>query len=76
MAIHIETVGYISIDPSRIEDVREWMHKHQLSDMDCRESEILTDVDEYSLKCVAGDFVSKEEVEELLAKCSTIKFFW
>jgi S-adenosylmethionine:diacylglycerol 3-amino-3-carboxypropyl transferase len=75
MAIHIETVGYISIHPSKIRQVREWVSKHQLSDMDCHETEILTDVDADAL-VDAVDFMPKKEIEELIEKCDVIKFYW
>lgn len=73
--MHIETVGYIGIKRNDTDKIREWISFHELSDMDCHEDEIVTDVNPEAIKEVIGDFISEDEAKTLIEKCDVIKFY-
>lgn len=74
--MYIETVGYISINKSDTDKINEWINKHKLAEMDCHESEILTDVSSSAIKEVVGDFISEDEAKTLIEICDVIKFYF
>ena len=74
--MHIETTGYISIDSINRGQIEYLISKHMLSEMDCHEDEILTDVEEGFLSELKGSIITEDEYNELMEKCSSVKFYW
>ena len=48
--MHVETVGYISLNKEDKYKILDYIQKHQLAQYDSHESEIITDVDESFVK--------------------------
>tara|TARA_R110000764_G_scaffold20407_8_gene52450 strand:+ start:5248 stop:5475 length:228 start_codon:yes stop_codon:yes gene_type:complete len=71
-----ETIGYIGIDTTDYDKVEALVDEFQLSNMDCHESEILTDVElKFINRLVLEGLLTKEEASELLEHCDVIKFY-
>lgn len=74
--MHIETVGYVSIHETSQEKIHELISKHQLSDMDSHETEIITDVEPNFIEDLRkSGILSDYEASKLLDKCDLVKFY-
>ena len=73
--MHRETIGYIGIDTTDYDKVDALVDEFQLSNMDCHESEILTDVDSRFINRLELEgLLTKEEASELLEHCDGVNF--
>lgn len=74
--MHRETTGYIGIHTTDFDKVEELVDEFQLSNMDCHESEILTDVDlKFVNRLELEGLITKKDAVELLEHCDVIKFY-
>ena len=73
--MHVETIGYISINKQDLCVLHEWIDKHKLCTYDSHESEIIVDVNKDAIKDIVDNLISVEEAEILIKKCNVIKFY-
>jgi len=74
--MHIETTGYINIETTDYDKVDNLVDEFQLSNMECHETEILTDVDKaFVNRLKIEGIITKEQQDTLMAKCDVIKFY-
>ena len=74
--MHVETVGYISLNKEDKYKILDYIQKHQLAQYDSHESEIITDVDESFVKELTGSVITKNDAQKLLNQCQVIKFYF
>jgi len=73
--MHKEMVGYVSIHTTDIEKIHEMIDKYSLSDMDCHESEVMTDVEPKMIEELSGSVITEEDAKELIEHCNIVKFY-
>ena len=75
--MYIETVGYIRTKIKNKDIINELIEKYTLSNMDCHEDEIITNVDNDFLKeLLELRIVTKNDYNELMERCDVVKFYW
>ncbi len=73
--MHIERVGYVGIESDQVVEINEAIRRCHTSDLDCHESEIMTEADPKLIEMLKGSVLSDEQADMLLKECDIIKFY-
>ena len=73
--MHKEMVGYVSIKNTDVEKIHEMIAKYSLSDLDCHESEVMTEVEPNMIEELSGSLITEEDAKELIEHCNIVKFY-
>lgn len=73
--MHREMVGYVGIKHQDKEKIHEQIAIHSLSDLDCHEDEVMTEVNPKMIKELTGSVITEEDAKELIEHCDIVKFY-